>query len=69
MSSMLDHDFVHCVVVDVSKYLDILTLEFFNNVGASFLWTWVLADTASAACLAHPGSLDIMLMIFCGCHL
>ena len=30
-----------CALVDVSKYLDILTLEIFNNVGASSILTWV----------------------------
>ena len=36
----------------------------FINVGASSILTWVLADTASAACPAHPGSLEIMSMTF-----
>ena len=36
----------------------------FNNVGASSILTWVLADTASAACPAHPGSLDIIPITF-----
>ena len=30
-----------CASVDVSKYLDILTLEFLNNDGASSILTWV----------------------------
>ena len=29
-------------------------------VGASFILTWVYADTATATCPAHPGSLDKM---------
>ena len=53
-----------CVSVDVSKYLDILTLGIFNNFGASSILTWVQADTASAACPAHLGSLDTMSMTF-----
>ena len=36
----------------------------FNNVGASSILTWVKADTASAACPAHPGSLEMISMIF-----
>ena len=36
----------------------------FNNVGASSTLTWVLADTAYAACPSHPGSLEIMSMTF-----
>ena len=36
----------------------------FNNEGASSILTWVQADTACAACPAHPRSLDIMFMIF-----
>ena len=39
-------------------------LGIFNNDGASSILTWVQADTASAACPAHPCSLDIMSMIF-----
>ena len=53
-----------CASVDVSKNLDILTLEFSITMGASSILTWVLADTASAACPAHPGNLDIMSMTF-----
>ena len=36
----------------------------FNNVGASSIFSWVSADTASAACPAHPGSLDLLSMTF-----
>ena len=53
-----------CASVDVSKNLDILTLEFFSNVDASSILNRVSADTASAACLEHPGSLDIISMTF-----
>ena len=48
-----------CALADVSVYLDILILRFFKkkmNDGASSILTWVSADTASAACPAHPGS-------------
>ena len=53
-----------CVVVDESKCLDIPILEIFNNFGASPILTWVLAETASAACPAQPGSLDMISMTF-----
>ena len=36
----------------------------FNSDGASTILTWVSADTASAACLAHPGSLDMTSITF-----
>ena len=36
----------------------------FNNVGASSILTCVWADTASAACPAHLGSLDIASITF-----
>ena len=49
-------------LLDVSKYLDILTLELFNNVGASSILTWVSTDTVSGACPAHPGRLEMMSM-------
>ena len=35
-----------------------------NNFGASSIFTWVLADTASAAGPAYPGSLDMISMTF-----
>ena len=35
-----------------------------NNYGASSIFTWVQADTASAACPAHPGSLDMISITF-----
>ena len=53
-----------CVLVDVVKYLDILASEFLKIDGASSILTWVLADTASAACPAHTGSLDFMSITF-----
>ena len=36
----------------------------FNNIGASSIFIWEKADIASAACLAHPGSLDMISMTF-----
>ena len=39
-------------------------LGIFNNLGASCIFTWVKADTASAACLAQPGSLDMIIMTY-----
>ena len=39
-------------------------LGIFNNLGASSILTWVFADTASAACLAHLGNLDMISMTF-----
>ena len=39
-------------------------LGIFNNLGASFICIWVLADTASAACPAQPGSLETISMTF-----
>ena len=35
-----------------------------NNLGASFIFTWVETDTASAACPSHCGSLDFISMTF-----
>ena len=53
-----------CVVVDESKCLDIPIWEFtILMVHLPFL-TWVSEDTASAACPAHPGSLDIISITF-----
>ena len=58
-SSIPDHDFGHLCRgrrIQMSGHSDFGT---FNNVGASFILTWVWADTASAACPAHPGSLAL----------
>ena len=52
------------VVVDESKYLGILASEFLIVMVHLPFLTWVWADTASAACPAHPGSLDMMSVIF-----
>ena len=54
-------------MVDESKCLDIPIFGICNNVDASSILTWVFADTASAACPAHPGSLEIISI--CDCHL
>ena len=35
-----------------------------NSFGASSIFTWVSADTASAACRAQPGSLEMISMTF-----
>ena len=51
-------------MVDESKCLDIPIFEF------SIIWehlpffTWVLADTASAACPSQPGNLEMISMTF-----
>ena len=39
-------------------------LGIFNKDGASPILTWLEADTASAACPADPGSLDMLSMTF-----
>ena len=36
----------------------------FNNLRASSIYTWVKADTASAACPAQPGILEMISMTF-----
>ena len=35
----------------------------FNNLGDPSILTWVLADTASAACPAQPSNLEMISMI------
>ena len=52
-----------CVVVDDSICLDIAILEFLHNLWASSIFTWVKADTASAACPLQPGNLEMISMI------
>ena len=49
-----------CVVVDESKCLDTPILK---NLSASSVFTWVSADTASAACPSQPGILEMISMI------
>ena len=39
-------------------------LGFFSNFGASSIFTWEQADTASAACPAQPSSLEMISMTF-----
>ena len=41
----------------------------FNHFGASSIFTWVLADTESAACPTQPSNLEMISMIFCCRHL
>ena len=53
-----------CVSVDVSKCLAILTLGFLVTSVHLPFFTWVQADTASAACPARPGSLEMISMTF-----
>ena len=53
-----------CVVVDISKNLDIPILEFsINWVHLPFL-PGKKVDIASAACPAQPGNLEMISMIF-----
>ena len=52
-----------CVVVDESKCLDIPILELAKTLMHLPFWP-VSADTASAACPEHPGSLEKMSMTF-----
>ena len=61
---MLDHDLGHLCFgrhIQISGHSD---FGIFTNVGASFILTWVKADAASAACPAHPGSLEMISMTF-----
>ena len=61
---MLDHDIGHLCFggrIQVSGHSD---FGIFNEDGASSILTWVLEDTASAACPAQPGSLDITYITF-----
>ena len=59
---MLDHDCGHLCFgrrIHISQQSDFGT---FTNDGASCIFTRVQADTASAACPAHPGSLEMKSM-------
>ena len=63
-SSILDHDFGHLCRgrrIQMSGHSD---LGIFNNFGACSIFTRVQADTASAACPAQPGSLEMISMTF-----
>ena len=39
-------------------------LGILNNFGASYIFTWVQADTASAACPSQSGNLEMISMTF-----
>ena len=57
-SSILDHDLGHLCRgrrIQMSGHS-------FQNFGCIFLFTWVSADTAPAACPAQPGSLEMISM-------
>ena len=61
---MLDHDFDHLFCgrrIQISGHSDI---GVFDNDGASSVLSWVEADTASAACPAQPGGLDMPSITF-----
>ena len=61
---MLAHEFAHLCRgrrIRISGHCDFGIL---SNLGASSIFTWVKADTASAACRARPGSLDMIPMTF-----
>ena len=63
-SSILDHDFGHLCSgrrIQMSGHSD---LGIFSNFVASFIFTWEKADTATAACPAQPGSLEMTSMTF-----
>ena len=51
-------------MVDESKCLDTPMFGIFNNLGASSIFTWVLTDTASAACPSQPVNLEMISMTF-----
>ena len=54
-----------CVVVDESKCPRHSDFGIFNNFGASSIFDLgKKADTASAACPAQPGNLDMVSMTF-----
>ena len=57
-SSILEHDCGHFVSWQTSP-----NVWTFRNFGASSIFNLVKADTASAACPAHPGSLEMISMI------
>ena len=60
VSFILDHDWGHLCRggrIQMSGHSDV---GIFNNFGASSILTWVEADTASAACPAHPGNLEMI---------
>ena len=56
--------FAICVVVDESKCLDIPILDFLQFVSIFHFHLGISRYTASTACPAHPGSLEMMSMTF-----
>ena len=61
---MFAHDFGHLcrgTRIQTSEHSD---LGIFNNFGASSIFTWACAVTASAACPSQPGNLAITSIIF-----
>ena len=63
-SSILDHDFGHLCRGRRIQMSGHSKFGIFNNFGTFSIFTCVLADTASAACPEHPGSLDMISMTF-----
>ena len=66
---MLAYDLSHLCFgrrIQISGHSDV---GIFNNDGASSISTWVYGDIASAACPAHPGSLEKNVHYFCSRHL
>ena len=60
----MDHDLGHLCRgqrIQKSGHSDLGT---FKNLGVSSIFTWVLADTASAACPAHPSNLEMISMTY-----
>ena len=67
-SFIVDHDFGLCVSVDVSKYLDFLTLGIFNNCGASSILLGI--SRYCIRCLScAPWQTGYDIHDFCCCHL
>ena len=69
-SSILDHDFGHLCFGRRIQKSGHSAFGIFNDHGASSSLTWVEADTLSAACPAHPGSLAMTSITFAAviCH-
>ena len=63
-SFILDHELGHlccCRRTQMSGHPD---FGIFSNIGTSSIFTWMWADTVSAACPAQPGSREMISMIF-----
>ena len=58
-----------CVLVDVSKYLDILTLGSSKKMVHLPFWSGCGQILRLFFCLAHSGNLDITSITFCNRHL